>query len=161
MIFLTVGSQFPFNRLVEAADSAIGAGLIQGKFFAQVGRGGYHPKNMEYAEILDKGAFDRYFQKATGIISHAGMGTIAMALEYGKPLLVLPRLRSLGELVSDHQVATARKFSELGHILVAYSVLELPEKLKLLKSFAPHKRIARPELVARRITKFIDQIMMT
>ena len=45
----------------------------------------------QFAE-LEKAAFDERLGQADRIISHAGMGTIAMALESRKPVLVMPRL---------------------------------------------------------------------
>ena len=52
----------------------------------------------------------------TAIVAHAGMGTILTALEIGKPLLVMPRRAALGEHRNDHQLATARRFADLGEL---------------------------------------------
>jgi len=158
MIFLTVGTLFPFDRLVKAVDSGIGEGMVEEEVFAQIGRNGYEPKNMEYVESLDKKAFDEKVKKAVGLISHAGMGSIAMALDHNKPLLVMPRLKMYGEHVNDHQVGTAKKFEELGHILVAYTKEELPDKLQMLKHFVPKKRETQVEAVAERISDYLKQI---
>jgi len=159
MIFLTVGTYpLPFDRLVKAIDAAIKERLIEEEIFAQIGRCGYKPQNMEYVQMLEKEAFDSYFQKASSIISHAGIGTITMALDNEKPILVMPRLKKYGEVVNDHQVMTARRFEELGHILVAYTEEQLPDKLKQLKSFVPHKRKANPDAVANRIRQFLNNL---
>lgn len=157
MIFLTVGTYpLPFDRLVKAIDTVITKGLITEKVFAQIGSCDYKPQNMEYTEILEKGVFDSYFQKATGIISHAGMGIITMALDHGKPLLVIPRRKCFGELVNDHQLATAKKFEELGHILVAYNAEDLLGKIAQLKDFIPQKRETQVEAVAERVARFLN-----
>jgi len=159
MIFLTVGTYpLPFERLVKAVDIAITKRLIEEEVFAQIGLSCYRPQNMGYVEMLHKEDFDSYFQKASAVISHAGMGTIKMALDNKKSLLVMPRLQEYGEVVNDHQVATAKRFEELGHILVAYSEEELPEKLQQLKSFSPRPRQSQPRAVADRIAKFLSQI---
>lgn len=159
MIFLTVGTYpLPFERLVKAIDAAIKERLIEEEIFAQIGRCSYKPQNMEYVQMLEKEAFDSYFQKASSIISHAGIGTITMALDNEKPLLVMPRLKKYGEVVNDHQVMTARRFEELGHILVAYTEEQLPDKLKQLKSFIPHKRKANPDAVVDRIRQFLNNL---
>ena len=86
------------------------------------------------------------------------MGTITMALEHGKPLLVMPRRKIYGEVVNDHQVDIAKKFDELGHVLVAYEAADLPEKIKQIRTFVPRKREAQPQAVAKRIKYFIDKI---
>ena len=54
MIFLAVGTQFGFDRLVKVVDEAIGRQLIQDTVFAQIGPGSYLPKRMEYVVSLEK-----------------------------------------------------------------------------------------------------------
>jgi len=53
MIFLTVGTQFPFDRLVRAVDSIIDKGLISETLFAQIGESSYKPRNFESAACLE------------------------------------------------------------------------------------------------------------
>ena len=97
-------------------------------------------------------------EKASKVISHAGIGSITMALDAAKPLLVMPRLRRYGEVVNDHQVDIARKFGQCGYLLAAYDIEELPEKIQSLKSFVPQKRNTQSEKVAERISKFLNQL---
>ena len=158
MIFLTVGTQFPFERLVRALDNIFGQGFINEEIFAQIGESSYKPHNFESAISLDKKVFDEHLKKASGIISHAGMGTIAMALDNEKPLLVMPRLKKYGEVVNDHQAAIARKFEELGHILAVYDVKDLPDGVRKLKDFIPKRRKANPEAVVDRIHRFLNSL---
>jgi len=158
MIFLAVGTQFGFDRLVKAVDEAIGRDVIQEKVFAQIGPGSYLPKGMEYTTSLEKEEFDKVLTSCEAIISHAGMGNISLALKMRKPLLVMPRLKRFNEVVNDHQVDTAHTFEQLGHILVAYDEKELLEKIKLLKTFVPKKRENQAHLVARRIADFLKTI---
>jgi beta-1,4-N-acetylglucosaminyltransferase len=157
MILLTVGTYpLQFNRLIEAVDVAIINGSIDENVFAQIGFSTYRPLNMKYVEMLPKESFDRCFREASGVISHAGIGTIKMALDNEKPLLVMPRLKKYSEVVNNHQLTTAKKFEELGHILVAYEQNELSDRILELKSFVPSKRIANPDAVSDRIHYFLD-----
>jgi len=158
VIFLTVGTQFPFDRLVKAVDETVGKNRWGGQVLAQVGVGAYCPKNFEAVPSLEKTLFDKHFAEADSIISHAGMGTITMALESRKPLLVMPRLKRHGEVVNDHQLAIARKFEELGYLLVAYEAEDLPAKMEELKSFVPQCRQPRAEVVAARISTFLNEL---
>lgn len=158
MIFLTVGTQFPFDRLVKCVDDAVSQDGFKEEIFAQIGKSSYRPRNFEGVSSLEKRLFDKRIREASGIISHAGMGTIMMALDNRKPLLVMPRLSKYGEVVNDHQVAIARKFEELGHILVAYEAEELPEKIEQFKTFVPQKREAQPQAVAERIERFLNNL---
>ena len=159
MIFLTVGTLFPFDRLTKAIDGLIGKEILQEEVFAQIGRRGYRPQHMKYAEVLDKNEFDQYFQQASGIISHAGMGTIIMALDYNKPLLVMARKKEYGEHVNDHQVHTAHKFAQLGHVLMADEPEQLAEQIPLFADFKSKPREAQPKVVAERIGKFLESLM--
>ena len=158
MIFLTVGTQFPFDRLIKSVDRAFDGRLINEEIFAQIGETSYKPLNFESVVSLEKNVFDKRLREASSVISHAGMGTITMALKNHKPLLVMPRLKRYREHVNDHQVATARKFEELGHILVAYETEELPVKIEELKTFVPRKREAQPHAVAERIARFLNDL---
>jgi len=158
MIFLPVGTQFGFDRLVQAVDDAIAGKVIQDEVFAQIGPGKYKPASMKYVINLGKEEFDNIFNSCDAIISHAGMGNIALAMKNQKPLLVLPRLKKYGEVVNNHQVDTARKFEELGHILAAYDEKELIEKIKHLKTFVPKPRIPNRQGVIDRIAAFLNSL---
>ena len=156
MIFLTVGTQFPFDRLVRAVDEWLDHNSFGEEVFAQKGESSYVPRNFEAVVSLDKAAFDQRFQQASGIVSHAGMGTITMALDHGKSLLVMPRLKKYREVVSDHQGPLAEKFEALGHILLARDESQLAGKFPQLRSFVPHPRQADTDAVARRIGRFLE-----
>jgi len=156
MIFLTIGTQFPFDRLVKAIDDACGRGLVYEDIYAQIGQSTYIPKNFDYVSLLDKSIYDDHFANASTIISHAGMGTISMAMELNKPLLVMPRSAKHGEVVHDHQFDIAEKFSQAGHILVAWDERQLPEKIAALVTFIPRSRKAQPAAVVKRIREFLD-----
>lgn len=139
MIFLTVGAQMPFDRLVRAVDAWAARGG-NGGVFAQIGRGGYRPAHVRYVEFLAPRAFRGAFTAATAIVAHAGMGTIINALELGKPILVMPRRGDLAETRNDHQLATAERFRELGLVEVAQDERELADRLDQLA------RLPRPAL---------------
>lgn len=158
MIFLTVGTQFPFDRLVKTVDQAFDGRLVNEEIFAQIGETSYKPLNFESVVSLEKNVFDKRLREASSVISHAGMGTITMALKNHKPLLVMPRLKRYREHVNDHQVATARKFEELGHILAVYDAKDLPNGIRKLKNFVPRERKANPEAVADRIHRFLNSL---
>lgn len=157
MILVTIGSMFPFDRLIEAMDGIAASGLLNDQFFAQIGSGRYEPRHMSYERFVDKASFDQLVEQADAVISHAGVGTIASALSLGKPLLVLPRRGHLGEHVNDHQVGTARRYAELGHVLVAYTEADLPQMLSQLATFRPKPRTVNAKGIASRIDRFIRE----
>jgi UDP-N-acetylglucosamine transferase subunit ALG13 len=158
MIFLTVGTQFPFDRFIRAVDNIFDQGLIDEEIFAQIGETSYKPRNFESVASLEKKVFDECFRKASSVMSHAGVGTITVALKNHKPLLVMPRMKRYKEHVNDHQVATAKKFEELGHILAVYDVKDLPNGIRKLKTFIPRERKASPDAIAERIRRFLNKL---
>jgi beta-1,4-N-acetylglucosaminyltransferase len=158
MIFLTVGTQFPFDRLVRAVDKALESETFAEEVLAQIGDTPYRPRNFSAVPYMDKALFDEHMDKASGIISHAGMGNITVALNNKKPLLVMPRLRQYHEVVNDHQLAIAKKFERLGHLLVAYSEEDVPDRIRALRHFVPVKRQTHVEAVVQRISNFLTEI---
>ena len=100
-----------FDRLVEAVDRwAAERGRTD--IFAQIGPSEMRPEHLEWTRFLEPAEYRSRIEEATAVVAHAGVGTILIALELGRPLLVLPRRASLGETRSDHQVATALKTSK-------------------------------------------------
>lgn len=128
MIFVTVGSAEPFDRLIRAVDQWAGARSRQ-DVFAQIGEAGYVPAHIEYLRFLSPKEFRERVDEARLIVAHAGMGSIITALEARKPILVMPRREHLGETRNDHQVATVEHFAQGRHIMVAWDEKELVFKL--------------------------------
>lgn len=158
MIFLIVGTQFPFDRLVKTVDDAVEHNGLCDRIVAQIGQSSYVPRNMVYYKSIDKEEFDSYCRQASCIISHAGIGSITMALEYDKPLLVMPRRKKYGEVVNDHQVAIAKRFEALNHLLVAYDEHDIPKMMVYLKSFVPQQRQVQTQAVVTRIKQFLAEV---
>lgn len=128
MLFVTVGTDSPFDRLISAVDRWAGD-TGRTDIFAQVGSSNIPPSHIAYSKFLEPPEFRRRFIEADLIVAHAGMGTILSALRYGKPILVMPRRAALGEQRNDHQLATARRLQEMAHIEVAMDETELRSRL--------------------------------
>lgn len=117
MIFLTIGSMFPFDRLVRTMDDWA---LAQGEeVFAQIGAGGYEPRHMRFARSLPRPEFLARVAAAELVVGHAGMGTVITAGEHGKAIVILPRRAARGEHTNDHQVDTAAWLAGRQGIFVA------------------------------------------
>lgn len=123
MIFVTTGTQLPFDRLIRIIDEL--APQLHEEVIAQVYKCGFTPKNIKTVDFIAPDEFDILFDRARIIVSHAGMGTILSALQKDKPIIVFPRIAALGEHRNEHQMATARKFKEMGCVNVAMSEEEL------------------------------------
>ena len=155
MIFLTVGSRYGFDRLVRAVDDMVYRGEIDDDITAQIGVGAYEPRHMHFDRFIDAHRYDARIRDSRMLIGHAGSGTISLAVTNCKPLLVLPRRKRYHEHVNDHQVATARKFDELRHVLAADEAEDLPRRFTELRDFVPARRLARTDELAGRLGEFL------
>lgn len=136
MIFVTVGSDLPFDRLVRVVDEwAYDTG--RDDVFAQIGETDWRPAHVAWTEFLQPPEFARRFAEAKVVVAHAGMGTILSALQWQKPVLVMPRRATLGEVRNEHQFATARHLAAMGKINVAMDEMELRGKLSGLDQLQP------------------------
>ncbi|MCC6360782.1 MAG: glycosyl transferase family 28 [Phycisphaerales bacterium] len=124
MIFVTVGAQMPFDRLIRAVDDWT---MVHPdvEVFAQIGDGATPPRHCSYSARLTSLEFVSRVRASNLIVAHAGMGSILTALEYEKPILVLPRRGELRETRNDHQLATARRFADAGRVRVALNESEI------------------------------------
>lgn len=149
MIFVTVGAQMPFDRLIRAVDEW-SAHHRRTDVFAQIGRDAWRPKHIRWSEFLGPKEFRDNVTDSDAVIAHAGMGSILTALELSKPIVVMPRRGDLHETRNDHQVATAKQFLAQGRILVAFDESHLWEKLEHLSTFKAGEQIspqASPRLI--------------
>lgn len=150
-ILVTVGSMFPFDRLIHGAD-VMASKLPNESIVAQIGDGAYEPRHMPFERFLPRARFVELLRDSDVVISHAGIGTISEALRFRKPLMVLPRRHSLGEAVNDHQVNTANHFQKLRQVLIAHEPIDFAARLDELRRFEPAMR--QPDVI--RLVKNID-----
>lgn len=158
MIFVTVGTQLPFDRMIKIIDEwAESQRRID--IFAQIGPTNNPPSRIKWARHLPPGEFRNKFRESEMVIAHAGMGSILTAMELGKPLIIMPRRADLGEHRNDHQIATARRFQGIEGIIVTFTDEELRDSLHRLTRVMSAQRISRyasGQLVAT-VRKFIQE----
>ena len=150
MIFVTVGYQMPFDRLITAVDSWA-ADHPEAELFAQIGPTDHRPDHVPFTEFMDPAEFVQRVRDASVLVAHAGMGSILTALQYGKPIVVMPRRGDLQETRNDHQLATSRKLADRPGIEVAMDEVELAQALDRLQELdaAPVlPSTASPELIS-------------
>lgn len=135
MIFATVGTQLPFDRLVRALDQWASRNPHE-EIFAQIGQADYIPENLEWERTIPVDVFRSKLEQCHVVVAHAGMGTIISAAELGKSVVVMPRKADLGEHRNDHQIATANQLRHLNGLAVA----DNSERLMQLLDETPHTR---------------------
>ena len=136
MIFVTVGSDLPCDRLVMHVDTWA-ARTSRADIFAQIGSGHYQPKTFPFSRFLDPQGFRDRVASASVIVAHAGMGTILSALHMQKPVIVFPRRTAFREIRNEHQLATARYLAESGRVRVAFDEEQLTQELDKIDGLSP------------------------
>lgn len=156
MIFLTTGHQTPFDRLVRTIDTWA-AGRNE-KVFGQIGPTEFRPANIDFVDFLDSTEFEKQLAQCRLVVSHAGTGTIIQAVLGRKPIIVFPRRASLGETRNDHQVGTAQRFAEAGHVHAAENEQQLIALLNDLASLSSGDEISAfaSEQLLDRLSHFIN-----
>ncbi len=153
MIFVTVGSMLPFDRLIEMIDGWATQNPGE-EVFAQIGAGSYLPRKVAWARRVGFVEFQALVRKADITVAHAGMGSVITAREFGKPIVVVPRLASLREHTTNHQVHTAAWLQQKPGIFVAESSSQL--SIAIAKARAAHRESTVLERVAP--TEFTDRL---
>ena len=131
MILVTIGTQAPFNRLIRAMEDL--AIEIKEEIIVQAFDLDFEPKYLKILGNVPTDEFNALVAQSDIIVSHAGMGNIISAMQFLKPIIILPRLAKYGEHRNDHQLATAKKMASLKYVTSVYSEDEL--KLRVLKHF--------------------------
>lgn len=153
MIFVTVGTQLAFPRLIGAVSALPDHLLKQHELIVQSGPGRQTmPMAKEVFEFVEPPRAQQLLASATLVIGHAGMGTILTCLELGCPVVVLPRRADLGEHRNDHQMATCKRLSGRRGVFVAWTAEELEGAVREALAYRASETIsstASPELMAR------------
>ena len=131
MIFLSVGTQLPFERLVKTVD-AWAAENTETTIFGQIGGTQYKPKHFGFSKLLTPRQYSKYIDSCKIIVGHVGMGTIISGIESGKPLVLMPRHEELGEHRNNHQIATAGHFRRLALVTIIEDLDEFDQAVKAI-----------------------------
>ena len=133
-VFVTVGTQLPFPRLIDAMDAL--APSLGRPVIAQVGpmgAGGAPQgrwRNLEVAPFLGTTAFAALAARAAVIVGHAGIGTFLTARSHGAPAVLMPRRAALGEHRNEHQIATARRLEGRPGLAIAWEAEALGDLVR-------------------------------
>lgn len=128
LIFLTIGTHEPFDRLVRAVDEWCASRNTGAQVFGQITDrrpGAWHPQHFDWVARLSPQEYEKCFSAARLIVSHAGMGSILTALRYAKPIVIMPRRGHLRETRNDHQFTTMRMLGDRPGIHVAEDEVHL------------------------------------
>lgn len=139
MILVTVGTHSQgFDRLVRAMDEV--AAELNERVAIQRGSGTYEPLHAEHFRFTSAAELERLTQEARIIVAHAAAGTILLALQHNKPLVLVPRLQRFGEHLDDHQLQLAAALADEGKAVAVHEVSPIALRPALDQAMA-QKRI--------------------
>ncbi|MEM9581757.1 MAG: glycosyltransferase [Pseudomonadota bacterium] len=152
MIFVTVGTQLPFPRLIEAMDKL--AGRISEPVLAQTGVA-CSPRNLIVEPVMTEARYRKVLGLARLVVSHAGIGTVIAARDAEKPIILVPRRAELGEHRNDHQIGTVRELIGRQGLQAVWDTDELAELVT--QDFTPPVATSGPALdgLVSRLRSFI------
>lgn len=138
MIFVTVGThQQPFDRLLGALPRLGAEELV-----VQCGYG-HPPAGIAAVPFMPFEDIVAGMRRAERVVTHAGVGTVLLAIRYGHTPVVVPRLRRHAEHVDDHQVEFTRALADLGRVVPLWDVDDLPSVVAAAPSRGD-SRVPRP-----------------
>lgn len=147
MIFVAVGTQFPFDRLIENMDDW--ANDHEEKVLAQISEGEYLPEHIKWQRFLDGEEYNKNIREASVFVSHAGMGNIISAREQQTPIIVMNRQYKLGEHRNDHQAEGLKWMGKLEGVYTASTKEELFNHLEHIDQLIvadPENKVGSSEL---------------
>ncbi|NFS12415.1 beta(1,3)galactosyltransferase EpsH [Clostridium botulinum] len=157
MIFITVGSQkFQFNRLLKEVDRLVKEKKITEEVFAQTGYSDYKPKEYKYKEFLDRDEFYNIMSKCNKVITHGGTGAIIGAVKQEKKVIAVPRLKSFGEHVDNHQLQIISEFGKMNFIKSVNKIEKLYEVINTIENCELNKYVSNTNVIIESIEEFIE-----
>ena len=153
MIFVTIGGFRAFDRLVCQMDRI--AGEVEDRVIMQIGFTEYEPTNCEWRRFMSRTEMEEACAGARLIIAHAGTGSILTALEHNKPLVLVPRLKALGEVFDDHQMEIAREMEGRG-VTVVYYIGNLEAAIRDARPALPAAPVG--STLAQRLREYLESV---
>lgn len=163
MILVTVGTHHaPFDRLIAAAEAH--AAATGERVVVQTGPSRVPTPHCEAHSWLSPERLEALAREARAVVTHAGPGSVLLALGAGRTPIVVPRDPALGEHVDDHQLRFAAHLE--GRARVVRDTTSLTEALESgtiegtdQSETAVHEQQSRD--FARRLAALIDEVTAT
>lgn len=133
MIFVAVGTT-DFDALIRKIDEI--APRLPEKVVMQIGNGQYVPQNCQYIRFAP--SLDPYYDRATIVVSHGGLGITTEALERGKKLIGVENTACH----DTHQRELLSTLSEEGYLIWCRNLDDLPEALEYARHHELKKYVA-------------------
>jgi len=118
MIFVAIGTTY-FDALIRAMDD-LSPGLYE-EVIMQIGRSQYVPQHCEYFRFAP--SLTPYYELASLVVSHGGLGIITEVMELGLPLVVVEDPQQ----PDRHQREILTEWEQKGHLIWCKDLENLPQ----------------------------------
>ena len=143
MTLVLLGTQNnSFHRLLEEVQKNIDNGNIKDEVIVQKGYTKFESSDMKIYDQVSAEKMKELVKQADLIITHGGVGSIITAIEQGKKVIAVPRLKKYKE--------------HAGYIIGIQEVSELPKALEMAKKFIPQKYVQNTGKILQIVSDFID-----
>jgi UDP-N-acetylglucosamine--N-acetylmuramyl-(pentapeptide) pyrophosphoryl-undecaprenol N-acetylglucosamine transferase len=152
MIFVSVGTnEARFDRLLRS----VGGLPIDEELVIQHGHSSATlAPGAECVDFLPFEAMNETIRRARAFVTHAGVGSVMVALANETKPIVVPRRKALGEAVDDHQLELGRRFAQAGLVTLVEDPDELGEALAREQVTAALTKDASP--LAAELRRFLE-----
>jgi len=125
MIFVAVGTT-DFDALIQAMDH-LSLSLSE-EVVMQIGRSKYMPRYCEYFRFVP--SLTPYYERASLVVSHGGLGIVTEVLKYGRPLVAVEEPNQ----PDRHQREILSLWEREGHLIWCKNLGKLPQAMERAKS---------------------------
>jgi UDP-N-acetylglucosamine transferase subunit ALG13 len=158
MIFVVLGTwEMPFRRPLAELERAAVSGVLNDSIIVQSGNTRYESRHMTLVPFFDKEALEAMYDRASLVISQAGVGSIMMGLRRQKKVIAIARRRRYNEHIDDHQLEILDVFSKTGAILPWRGEGDLDSVLAQIPQFAPTPYPFAEERISDAILEYLSE----
>jgi UDP-N-acetylglucosamine transferase subunit ALG13 len=125
VIFVAVGTT-DFDALIQAMDNL--SLRLSEKVIMQIGRSKYIPEHCEYFRFAP--SLDPYYERASLVVSHGGLGTITEVLERRLPLVAVEDANQ----PDRHQREILSMWEQEGLLIWCKDLQKLPQAIEQAKT---------------------------
>lgn len=157
MIFVTVGNHpRSFERLIKSIDDMLKSGEINEQVIIQIGYTNYTPIYADFFKFKPMDDIIELTKNANIVITHGGIGSILTSLKFGKPTIVVPRMKKFNEHTNDHQLEITQELEKEGRIIAVYDISDLKDALNRAKNFKYKAR--KPSKIIEIVKSYLEEI---
>lgn len=159
-ILVTVGTtaEYNFVRLLRILDEFCDEGFLKGSDLFVISMDKYKPKNYMVHGVVKGNEFTRLMKESDIVISHAGTGTVTIALKMNKRVILFPRLKEYGEHLNDHQLEICELMKERNYATYATNKPELKDCIRNISTFVPSPFISNNKMFSSIIESYLERI---